>query len=750
MMKHHIFMKRWAAMLSLCTAFLILSSLLSAFTPTTPQNIPTLFLLPETIAPGGDLYLGGYNFPTNNSEMWLSGEIGDIPLNDLVPDGLGVVRQVVPIPADVPAGEYILYTGASEILAQRPLTILPAPTISFTPDEGPPGTVVEFEVTNLMTGTLQINYEGAPVVGPLSVGEGSYSGQFVVPHDRPDMFEAFVPLEIINSADGRPLGQSDSLFFVTQPSSTPPYIFTNVEFSSTNLEPGEFFNITGQIAQSGAGRGAVHFTAAQLSQMNIYVLWDTAGQPTFPINTTQPQISQDGTFEVTAAAPSIINGDMVSPVATGQIGLVLDMKDQQIFSNSGPAFSIFQPPPLIVKVVDKTTGDPISKAAVIINEGRYGGQVAVKKNEQDANKLYGGGYAVDDIGAFNSQISPETNEVLAVNDPFNCQLTASYGRTDSQGIFELIFDLDKYVVDSGNAQEMALIPLMTAGKKINYTASTTAEFDLVVNAIYQGYIYNGQSEFRLPIRYDNVAKQFYNAETNQLLNTNPLVVEMELNDGSVPKLPIKLNVSGAKVLGSNETWTEYGTFVSLADKNAFPDSMIGISKELRIEFAYNATEYGTLQQNGVTLFFNNKTYPFSFKPSHDISLCAGSGQYYVDIPESHRLPAGQHIGRVDVVGATGDVTSIPFILTFTDAPNWIRDPELKNRHALIGWYSNPNEYFVHLSADVVPENDPNSSSQLGANVPKIGQLDNEAGANGRILQSITAAEFGQVTYEGAM
>ncbi|MCB0035831.1 MAG: hypothetical protein KDE51_17490, partial [Anaerolineales bacterium] len=49
-----------------------------------------------------------------------------------------------------------------------------------------------------------------------------------------------------------------------------------------------------------------------------------------------------------------------------------------------------------------------------------------------------------------------------------------------------------------------------------------------------------------------------------------------------------------------------------------------------------------------------------------------------------------------------------------------------------------------------PENDPNSSSQLGANVPKIGQLDNEAGANGRILQSITAAEFGQVTYEGAM
>ena len=89
--------------------FLVVISLLISFLftqaviPTTAKTTSTtLFVIPDRIAPGGVVYVSGYELPSGNSELWLNGEPGTFPLEDLIADGLGIARQAVEIPVDIP------------------------------------------------------------------------------------------------------------------------------------------------------------------------------------------------------------------------------------------------------------------------------------------------------------------------------------------------------------------------------------------------------------------------------------------------------------------------------------------------------------------------------------------------------------------------------------------------------------------------------------------------------------------------
>ena len=60
----------------------------------------------------------------------------------------------------------------TRFLTDTPLTLLPALELAFAPQEGPPGTVVNFTVRNLVAGELRLDYAGRVVFGPAAVAAG--------------------------------------------------------------------------------------------------------------------------------------------------------------------------------------------------------------------------------------------------------------------------------------------------------------------------------------------------------------------------------------------------------------------------------------------------------------------------------------------------------------------------------------------------------------------------------------------------
>jgi hypothetical protein len=133
------------------------------------------------------------------------------------------------------------------LLAETPLTILPALELAFAPQTGPPDVVVSFMVRNLAADSLRIDYTGAAVIGPLPVAAGSYSGRFTLPGDRPDPLGSATIVRAVNVSGGLVMDQVEQPF-MSQPGSLPPtYRVTDFCAPLAGLTPGAVFTITGVI-----------------------------------------------------------------------------------------------------------------------------------------------------------------------------------------------------------------------------------------------------------------------------------------------------------------------------------------------------------------------------------------------------------------------------------------------------------------------------------------------------------------------
>ena len=117
-------------------------------------------------------------------------------------DAAGTLWTLCIVPLVVPIGAATLnaHTLTGSLLTSTAVQIVVGPTLQLTPASGPPGTVVQYAATNLVAGSLRLDYAGVPLVGPRPVMGGSASGSFVVPADRPSPLGSATVVKAVNIA----------------------------------------------------------------------------------------------------------------------------------------------------------------------------------------------------------------------------------------------------------------------------------------------------------------------------------------------------------------------------------------------------------------------------------------------------------------------------------------------------------------------------------------------------------------------
>ncbi len=281
-----------------------------------PQVASELYVYPGEGAPGAILNLSAFNlWPEISYQTKIEGDglSGPVSLGTFFTDPNGTLTGEVTLP-DLQAGAYTIFIDSADYnYPSTPFTVLPSPLLTLDPSAGPPGTVVDFMVSGLVAGNLRLDYASTPVLGPLAVGAGTFSGSFTVPADRPAHLGDPVQVDAISLVAGRVVARA-SFEFISQPAPAPiSYQISTLSLPSSPVSPGQVFNLSGQISPPPTGA---------LSDYNLKVLWKTAAGKVFPITSGTPSLQSDGTFQASAILPSLLNGDPEPAEQGGQVGVV--------------------------------------------------------------------------------------------------------------------------------------------------------------------------------------------------------------------------------------------------------------------------------------------------------------------------------------------------------------------------------------------------------------------------------------------
>ncbi|UCC88310.1 MAG: hypothetical protein JSV81_03110, partial [Anaerolineales bacterium] len=201
----------------------------SGYPPALAQSPPpALYVFPTQAAPGADLYLSAFGLDSGVQYQLVIDNPPDpglFSLDFVQTDRNGQFQVARTLPALTPGLHLISVVELIDysILASAPVEVLPPLDLALSPTSGVPGTEVDFTVTNLLTGTLRLDYAGLPVLGPLAVGAGSYSGNFRLPGDRPDPLGGLTSVTALNLVGNRVVGKAEASFQSQEPSPSPTY-----------------------------------------------------------------------------------------------------------------------------------------------------------------------------------------------------------------------------------------------------------------------------------------------------------------------------------------------------------------------------------------------------------------------------------------------------------------------------------------------------------------------------------------------
>jgi hypothetical protein len=346
---------------------------------------PTIHVLPRAVRPGGQVHVSGYGFsPSGGYYAYVRPALDPDPpsvSDDWVPvtaDSDGLIRTTLSLTTTLEAGDYKVVVRTHPIaeptlIVNADLTVEPAVTLELDPTSGPPGTLVQFSAGNLTPGSLRLDYDGLPLLGPLPLSGSTYSDTFVVPGDRPNPLGLATTVKAVNLASGSPIGVAE-VAFESQPSlPSPTYVFTNVVLPTGRLTPGEQFTITGQIVPppgSSAGRYATErlgsLAAAPAEQYDVMATWyDDEGQAVM-ISDGPADIQPDGTFNLMAHVPSRLEGDPWTASEQNELRLTLKAPrtGEELAVSHELLFQGTISFTLAVRVFDDITDDLISGAVV--------------------------------------------------------------------------------------------------------------------------------------------------------------------------------------------------------------------------------------------------------------------------------------------------------------------------------------------------------------------------------------------------
>lgn len=701
------------------------------------------FAIPSTVMRGASVIFAGYDFtPSSSVELYLMTTPSQY-LGGFSTDAAGRFSGSVVLP-DISAGVYEVMASPNDVFAS--LTVLPALTVDLLPNSGPPGTVVHFTINNLLEGQLRLDYAGFPVFGPVDVSAGAFEGDFLVPGDRPSPLGIDADLLAVNLLGNQVQG-TVSTFFVSQEPNPNAYTITNVQLPDTPVPPGSSFTLSGQISPPPIG---------PFSSYDLKILWKSADGKIIPITQGQPTLFANGSFTAAARVPSLLAGDALIPESGGQVGIAfLDLHNGASAEVSNVAWGLDPPPPVFTVKVVNPSGDPIPGAIVDIrafysNMKSLSGEMATGAvlNNQLSNLEVHENQIVDYLGPLTTSQS----------DSFTCDFTNVYGKTNLQGEFTVQFDPNQ---------------LAMMGQKIflgNLPKPTYSEvpmeiiFPLYVNALHVGYGHNNLPQvYQTSMRFSGYSNLFYDAQTNQLLNTNPFVVTLTpLPAGTNIRLPIvpKIGLPGKLtatnvVIGSKENYLgtgipmiAFGNFYSFPLVQ-FPETwFIAPPPNFEIEFQHDPAVFGALDPANIKFTLAGQTYPFTFigKKYDGSALCKGE-VYRASIPNLHRFAPGFYTGLIELhdLSLPANITRYYVQLNIVPAPTWILDPKYQLKKIIppqfldLSWIISGYQY---------PSNDPDSLSNLDTNVNKVGPLQNRVSYQDEVTQQLYPDKTSGITYKG--
>lgn len=239
-----------------------------------------------------------------------------IPFPDvvLVSDDFGGIGATnLPLPPGAAPGAYqleLIQDRSQELEAALPMTIHPGPTIALSASQALPGTQISVTVENLLPGTVQINLGGYGVVGPVTISGTRYSGVFAAP-----TLGALRSSEITawNRQGGRLLGRGQQAFELLAGPDFGSLRVTRLNLMDPTIESGRTITLQGQISH----------VPEDTRLVSIAPLWQTGTGKPIPIGLGQAKIETDGTFEVMARVPSLLEGDAVFVDPQASVGVAV-------------------------------------------------------------------------------------------------------------------------------------------------------------------------------------------------------------------------------------------------------------------------------------------------------------------------------------------------------------------------------------------------------------------------------------------
>ncbi len=460
----------------------------------------------------------------------------------------------------------------------------------------------------------------------------------------------------------------------------------------------------------------------------LRVLWKDPSGLVFPIG-EGASLQANGSFTAQAHAPSLLNGSPVSSVGGGQVGVVFSHSNgvqQTVMPITAPGTPVFK-----VKVVGPD-GQPIQNAVV--------GTAFLDQSITPPTPPPNGQTVIDigsqDLFAVTTQLSSQVNQTQpgGAPDPFACQPSDLYGRTDANGIFTPKFDWE--LADILGSQ----IPLNVPGHPGGYwTYPSTTTVPVEVNAQYQGFgeVKNGVAVLTtVRVVYDRFHNRFYDETHTHLVDVNPLVIHLPKLPANIhTDIPIEPSVGGG--VKKNSAWLAFGDFLSLAKA---PGVAIQGDGDLRIQFESDPQLTGNLSN---VRFFLDGQEKGAFTTGLVHTTQCDAVTYYFDLPHAYQTSAGWHLAQIKADTTLGTVTQF-FYLKFTDPPAWFLDPTYKNLEANV--YSYPLD--TYLVGSQLPAGGANTAASIGANVPRVGQLNNSGGAENRTVQTVYAGSQSGLSYSG--
>ena len=741
------------------SAVITLLSLLWLSAPATaaPLGPPAVAVSPAAVRPGAEVHVTGFGFsPDGGYFTYLrASAVAEPPFAAWIPvtaDAKGRVYATLALSRTAAPGGYAAVVRTHPIVEPQvfvtaALQVLPPIALTLDPAAGPPGTEVAFSATNLAAGMLRLDYDAVPLLGPLPVAVGTFSGTFTVPGDRPLPLGAATAVRVTNLANGTVAGVTEAGFGSQAPPAPPIYSFADVVVSPAGrLMPGEAFTVTGRIVPPPSGpqpAGAPRTLVAPASGSHVTAMGQSPGGQTAPVG--EASVGAGGVFVLHGRAPSQLLGDLWSAADENPMTLVL--AEPRMPDLGTHTLVISGPVPLVltVAVQELGSGIPISNVLVVLGPAvaRQADRGAYSHQSQLTAHTEGGIFSEDSL-----------------MEAIQCSLSRHAGLTDDSG--QLTADIDPVdtvvypVLERIQDQEafyginVAMVEA-TAGELATREAEAPAwdppaiepweRYQLTVDGLRVCYGVPDGAGGALPriyketIYYNPLNGALRDGAGSDIVGLHQVFLSpLDPDQCEFVGSNLRLEPGDARTRellpgsGSPEQWDVFWGFHSFRPVQNDPL----VQKDLvfpPVAVTFDVSQFQATRLISSRLYLDG-TYLGRFTSmTVGGDLCGEPGEvvrysYNLDPGDFAYWAEGVHALRVELDYDQGGTAARYIGMRLEPLPAWFLDPTYQNR-AAYGAYHSQIRGELHPPAAV-----------LSANVPRVGQEDNEASARTTVIENL--------------